>query len=85
MRAFSVALVALFAFLEVVKCGDSNGHGIRRSRRHSRVDVAAQQNTTLEKRVDEAKLTFYAAGLGACGIVNTAGDFVSFSLYECFF
>ena len=83
MRLLSVILVAFFAFFEVVKCGD-NVHGNLWSRRHNpKVDVAAaQQNTALEKRIDGAKFTFYAAGLGACGIVNTASDFVSFSLYE---
>lgn len=80
-----ITLIAFFAFFEVVICGD-NIHGSPWSRRHnSNVDVrAAQQNTALEKRFDGAQFTYYAAGLGACGKVNTASDFVSFSLYECF-
>jgi hypothetical protein len=85
MRILSVILVAFFAFFEVVKCGD-NMHGSHWSRRHNpNADVAAvHQNFALEKRFDGVRLTTYAAGLGACGTVNVASDFVSFSLYECF-
>jgi hypothetical protein len=81
MHMLSVTLVALFAFFEVVRCGD-NVHGSPWSRRHNlNVDVAAvQKSTALEKRIDGARFTNYAAGLGACGIVNAASDFVSFSL-----
>jgi len=77
IRALSVTLVAFFALFEVVICGD-NIHGSPWSRRHSsNVDVmAAQQNTALEKRFDGAQFTFYAAGLGACGKVNSASDFI---------
>jgi len=77
MRVLSVTLIAFFAFLEVVICGD-NMHGSPWSRRHnSKVDVgAAQQNTALEKRFDGAQFTYYAAGMGACGKVNTASDFI---------
>jgi hypothetical protein len=84
MRVLSVTLVAFFAFFEVVRCGD-NMHESRWFKRHnSKADVATvQQNTTLEKRIDGAKFTYYAAGLGACGIVNVPSDFVSLSLYEC--
>ena len=79
MRLLSVTLVAFFAFFQVVKCGDM--HGSPWSRRHnSNVDVAARQNTALEKR---DRFTFYTPGLGACGIVNKNADFVSFTLYEC--
>lgn len=81
MRVLSVTLVTFFAFFEVVKCVD-NMHDSRWSRRHNPPKVAFQ-NTSLEKRIDEAKFTFYTAGLGACGIVNVASDFVGFSLYEC--
>ncbi|KAJ7738498.1 RlpA-like double-psi beta-barrel-protein domain-containing protein-containing protein [Mycena maculata] len=31
---------------------------------------------TLLKRYDQARFTFYAAGLGACGTTNTASDFI---------
>jgi hypothetical protein len=85
IRVFSVTLIAFLAFFEVVICGD-NIHGSLWSRRHgSNVDVvAAQKNTALGKRFEGASFTYYAAGLGACGKVNTAKDFVSFSLYEIF-
>jgi len=77
MRVFLVTLVAFFAFFEVVICGD-NIHRSPWFRRHnSNIDVgAAQQNTALEKRFDGAQFTYYAAGLGACGKVNTASDFI---------
>jgi len=71
---FSVTLLTFFAFFEVVICGD-NIHGSPWSRRHSDV-VAAQQNTALEKRFGGARFTYYAAGLGACGKVNAASDFI---------
>jgi len=82
----SATLVVLFAFFfQVVRCGDNVHYGPRAKRHNSRVDVAAtQQNIThLEKRVDGARFTLYDAGLGACGTVNTANDFVSFFQYEC--
>jgi len=79
MRVLSATLVAFFAFFEVVICGD-NIHGSPWSRRRhdiSNVDVvAAQRDTTLEKRFDGATFTYYAAGLGACGIVNSPSDFI---------
>jgi len=78
MRVLSAAtLVAFFAFIEVVICGD-NIHGSLWSRRHiSNHDVVvAQRDTTLKKRFDGATFTYYAAGLGACGIVNSGSDFI---------
>jgi hypothetical protein len=37
----------------------------------------------LERRYDDARFSFYDAGLGACGIVNTGADFVSaLSLFQ---
>jgi hypothetical protein len=77
MRVLSATLVAFFAFIEVVICGD-NIHGSLWSRRYiSNHDVVvAQRDTTLKKRFDGATFTYYAAGLGACGIVNSASDFI---------
>jgi len=77
MRLLSVTLVAFFAFFEVVIC-EGKIHGYQWSRRHnSKVDVgAAQQNTVLQKRFDGAEFTYYAAGMGACGKVNKASDFI---------
>ena len=85
MRVLSVTLVVFFAFIEVVICGD-NIHGSLWSRRRitNHDVVVAQRDTTLKKRFDGATFTYYAAGLGACGIVNSASDFVSFSSYEFF-
>ena len=85
MRVFWVTLIAFFAFFEDVICGD-NIHGSPWFRRHnSNIDVGvAQHNTALKKRFDGAQFTYYAAGLGACGKVNTGSDFVSSFVYECF-
>lgn len=33
-------------------------------------------NSTLRKRFDGARFTFFDTGLGACGTVNSASDFV---------
>jgi len=50
-----------------------------------------EQNVTsraLEKRFDGARFTFYDAGLGACGKVNSNRDFVSilsFTFFLCFY
>jgi hypothetical protein len=81
MRVLSATLVAFFAFFEVVKCGE-NLHRSPWSRRHNpRADVVAQQNfTLLQKRAD---FTFFQTGMGACGVYNTASDYVSFFLYKC--
>jgi len=76
MRVLSVTLIAFFAFFEVVKCGD-NVHGSQWSKRHGPNELAAvQRNTQLEKRNDGVRFTYYPAGLGACGIVNVASDFI---------
>ena len=82
MRVLS-ALVAFFAFFQVVRCGDM--HNSPWVRRHnSRTPKVGTRNiTNLTKReFNGARLTFYAPGLGACGITNTAADSVSFLLYE---
>ena len=39
----------------------------------------------LVKRFDDARFSFYDAGLGACGEVNTNSDFVSVTLLDLVF
>lgn len=51
-------------------------------RRHqaAAAEVEEAQNVTsrnLERRFGDARFTFYDAGLGACGKVNSGSDFVS--------
>jgi hypothetical protein len=41
-----------------------------------RSDTLLNRTTSLEKRFDNAKFSYYAAGLGACGRTNTDSDFV---------
>ena len=54
----------------------------RVARKHSmrRSDTLLKTTTSLEKRFDHAKFSYYAAGLGACGQTNTDSDFVKFSV-----
>ncbi|KAF9065300.1 RlpA-like double-psi beta-barrel-protein domain-containing protein-containing protein [Rhodocollybia butyracea] len=35
-----------------------------------------RRSTSLEKRFDDARFTFFADGLGACGITNSPSDFI---------
>jgi hypothetical protein len=53
----------------------------RVARKHfmRRSDTLFNRTTSLEKRFDNAKFSYYAAGLGACGKTNTDSDFVKFS------
>jgi len=50
----------------------------RVTRKHlmRRSDTLLNRTTSLEKRFDNAKFSYYEAGLGACGIMNTASDFI---------
>lgn len=76
MRLLSATLVAFFALFEVVKCGE-NLHRSPWSRRHNlRADVVAQP-----RQQNGVPFTYYQPGMGACGKVNVATDYVSF-LYE---
>lgn len=86
MRVLSIAL-AFFAFFKTARCGDNAHSNNLRANKHKvraalSEDVAIQHNT-LEKRYENARFTYYAAGLGACGGYNTDNDFVSFFFYAC--
>lgn len=51
----------------------------RRDANHVPAQSTSQNGTYhfLEKRFDDCRFTYYAAGLGACGQTNTDNDFVS--------
>ncbi len=53
-------------------------HGLNNG---SVTDADAVLVRDLEKRFEGAKFTFYDAGLGACGQVNSNSDFVSFAYF----
>ena len=49
-------------------------------RRHAGMNFL-KQNTTLAKRYDNARFSYYEAGQGACGATNSDSDFVR--VYSC--
>jgi len=67
----STALLALISVPVVL--ASSHGHD---ARRHHEVAKRAGAEVNLYKRFDGVRLTFYAAGLGACGKTNSASDFI---------
>lgn len=84
MRSLFFVSLALLANLVAA-------HGLMLNRRHPvRAPLARdsiEQNVTsraLEKRFDGARFTFYDAGLGACGKVNSNADFVSILSFTFF-
>jgi hypothetical protein len=46
------------------------------ARRHHEVAKRAEGDVVLHKRFSNARFTFYAAGLGACGKTNSGSDFI---------
>ena len=81
----------MFAFaklvvLSVALVGAVNGatHSARH-RRHAGTNFLQRDDSsmhTFEKRFDSARMTFYEAGLGACGKYNNDGDYVSHMFME---
>ena len=81
----------MFAFaklvvLSVALVGAVNGatHSARH-RRHAGTNYLGRSDSdnethVFEKRFDNARMTFYEAGMGACGKTNNDGDYVSLSL-----
>jgi len=85
MRFFAslVTSVVSFAFLKTVIASVHNsGASIRK--RHAGGSAGtpplaknlSSEVSTLEKRFDGARFSFYKAGLGACGKVNSESDFI---------
>lgn len=88
MRFISSTIVMSLALLAGLATASSEAHlsSLRRKRHVNPQPVnrsSVEQNVTaraLEKRFSDARFTFYAAGLGACGKTNSGSDFVSFCL-----
>ncbi|KAF5331180.1 hypothetical protein D9619_005508 [Psilocybe cf. subviscida] len=74
------ALVIVALGVDLIKASGAGHDFVHRSRHFSRRNTAnLNQNVTersLEKRFDGARFTFFAAGLGACGKVNSGSDFI---------
>lgn len=81
MRVFSKLAVALSIFFSVCTVSLAhNHHGKRHPPMYHRDELAvrAPNDMSLWKRFDNARFTFYAVGLGACGQFSQPGDFVRF-------
>ena len=50
---------------------------------HALNRLPAVQNVTFTKRTDNARFSYYSAGLGACGQTNSDSDFVCKLLLPC--
>ena len=71
--------VVLSLSLLGVANADKHGHGTRHH--HAQLNrLPTERDDHIGKRFDNARLTFYEAGLGACGQTNTDSDFVSSSV-----
>lgn len=88
MRVFSGITSALVVSLSLFDAVSASAHVIDVSlkKRHfgrasndAERSLALRGETALSKRFDSAKFSFYDAGLGACGKVNSGNDFVSFN------
>ncbi|KAF8892582.1 RlpA-like double-psi beta-barrel-protein domain-containing protein-containing protein [Infundibulicybe gibba] len=71
-----------FLLLDVVLASHNVDHTLKRHHL-SRADDAADQRGvavrgefSLAKRFDQAKFSYYAAGMGACGKTNSASDYI---------
>ncbi|TFY72337.1 hypothetical protein EVG20_g668 [Dentipellis fragilis] len=80
MRAFAGLSVVLSLALSLATPAAADSHGFAarsHGRRHPGVSaVESRSMSQLTKRFDNARFTFYADGLGACGKTNAPGDFI---------
>ena len=83
-RSHTIAFIVMVALLKNVLLSLSlaslavaGTHDAPR-RRHAGTR-SLQPETALTKRYDNARFSYYEAGLGACGATNSDSDFVSFS------
>lgn len=76
-HAFILTFLTFLLFTsDAVAASIVPSHGTSRARRHSR-NLSSTASSTITKRVDNARLTYYKAGQGACGATNNDGDWVS--------
>lgn len=72
------ASLSTLAVASLALLGQVNGATHSARRRHAGTSFLQNREThVLEKRFDNARMTFYEAGLGACGKTNNDGDYVS--------
>jgi hypothetical protein len=88
---FIACIFASLAFISLAASGvfAQNPHTPLRSRHLNRLpsvgargpenDLAVRGPGTLQRRFDQARFSFYAVGLGACGKTNVASDYVSYT------
>jgi len=73
MQLFGSLSLVLSLALSAVSLVSADSH--QNARRHS-VMKRNPNDTSLSKRFSDARFTYYAAGLGACGKTNSASDFI---------
>ena len=78
MRLFANLALALSVALSFIHPSLAHAHQARRHHVHRQGDLARRDpgEINLYKRFDDARFTFYAVGLGACGQTNVETDFV---------
>lgn len=80
MRLFASFVLALSIALSFVAPSLGHAHQARRHHvlRQGEGDLARRDpgQINIYKRFDQARFTYYAVGLGACGWVNKQSDFV---------
>jgi hypothetical protein len=74
MRPFSLASCLALA-LPFLVVADSHGDAAHK-RHHHEVAKRAPADIQLHKRFENTRFTFFATGLGACGVFNHPGDFI---------
>jgi hypothetical protein len=78
MRLFSNLALALSVAISFIIPSFAHTHQARRHHVHRQDDLARRDpgEINLYKRFDNCRFTYYAVGLGACGVTNIATDFV---------
>lgn len=68
--------LSLFFLSVLLPFATAGQHG--RSARHSRhnADLMKRQSGDVQKRFEGTRWTYFAVGLGACGKINVASDFI---------
>ena len=75
-RSCFVPLVMFLLFATLSFSASVATHGALLARRHHTISNTSTESASLVKRVDNAKLTYYKAGQGACGATNKDEDWV---------
>jgi len=78
MRLLANLALALAVAISFITPSLGHAHQAKRHHPHRQGDLARRDpgEIHLYKRFDNARFTFYAVGLGACGATNQQSDFV---------